>query len=188
MPVAAVNAPQWTGTWPPVSRGGRRDRMLGLRTPDLEAAALAGGASLALIAGALLFQYVGGLPPCPMCHWQRWPHIAAAVIGLGGALLIRNGVLPRPAATPMAVVAILGLLVSGAIGVFHAGVEWDLWEGPATCAGGGYVPGEDDSGVFNIVRCDVAPWSLFGISLAGYNALISFGVAGICLSLLRRRG
>jgi disulfide bond formation protein DsbB len=162
--------------------------MTGFGVRQTQAAALAGGVALALLVGALLFQYVGGLPPCPMCHWQRWPHIASAVLGLGGALLIGSGVLPRPSAAPIALIAVVGLVISGAIGIFHAGVEWDLWEGPAACVGGGYVPGEDDGGVFNIVRCDVAPWRLFGLSLAGYNALISLGIAGFCLSLLRGRG
>ena len=161
--------------------------MLGFRDRGTEAAALVGATGLALIAGALLFQYVGGLPPCPMCHWQRWSHIAAGIVGLGGALLVRNGVLPAGAGRPIALVAILGLVISGAIGVFHAGVEWDWWEGPATCTGSGYVPGQDET--FNVVRCDEAAWrdGLFGLSLAGYNALISFGLAGLCLALLKRK-
>jgi disulfide bond formation protein DsbB len=152
-------------------------------------AAIAGAASLALIAGALYTQYVWGLPPCPMCHWQRWPHIAGAVVGLGGAFLVRAGVLSAAAAKPAALVAISGLIISGSIGVFHAGVEWGLWEGPAWCGGSSYVPGQDEA-VFNIVRCDVAAWRdpFLGLSLAGYNALISFAVAGFCLSLLRRKG
>jgi disulfide bond formation protein DsbB len=161
--------------------------MLEFQTPGTKAAALAGAVSAALMAGALLFQYVGGLPPCPMCHWQRWPHIAAAVIGLGGALLIRQEVLPSAAAVPAALVAVAGLVISGLIGVYHAGVEWGFWEGLAFCGSSGYVPGQDED--FSIVRCDVAAWrdSLLGVSLAGYNALISFGAALLSLALLRRK-
>jgi disulfide bond formation protein DsbB len=163
--------------------------MAGFRESASLAAAIAGGVSLVLIAGALISQYVGGLPPCPMCHWQRWPHIAGAIVGLGGAFLVRQGVLAVPAARAAAYLAISGLMISGAIGVFHAGVEWDFWDGPAWCGASSYVPGQDDE-AFNIVRCDVAAWRdpFLGLSLAGYNALISFVVAGYCLSLLGRKG
>jgi len=154
---------------------------------DLEPGILAGTASALLLTGALGFQYLGGLPPCPMCHWQRWPHIAAILIGLGGGLLVQGGILPRVAALPIGVIAALALGLSGAIGVYHAGVEWMLWPGPATCAGLGFVPGAaDDPNAFRLVRCDVAPWRFLGLSLAGYNGLISLSVAGFCLWLSAR--
>jgi disulfide bond formation protein DsbB len=140
-------------------------------------AVLVGSGAAALIAGALLFQYAGGLPPCQMCHWQRWPHIAAAIVGIGGGLL-----LPRHARSA-SIIAILLVALSGAIGVFHAGVEWHWWQGPTECSAG---PIDFNNLRSAVVRCDVAAWRLFGISLAGYNALISFGLAAIGASLLRK--
>lgn len=157
-------------------------------TPDMRAGIFAGAVSLALLLGALLFQYVGGLPPCEMCHWQRWPHIAAAIAGLIGMALIGRGLLPRSISRAMSLFAIAALALSGLIGIYHAGVEWMLWEGPTACTGLGFDPtnmsGPD---AFRVVRCDVAAWRLFGLSLAGYNALFSLGAAALCLVLLRNR-
>ena len=121
-----------------------------------------------------------------MCIWQRWPHGAAILFGLvGGGLVIARAV-PASLARTLAVLAILALAISGAIGIFHAGVEWKLWPGPAECSGIGYVPGRDDFKPLQIVRCDEAQWRLFGISLAGYNAVLSLGAALFVWSLLRR--
>jgi disulfide bond formation protein DsbB len=161
---------------------------MGPESRSLQVGVLAGAASFALLLGALAFQYWGGLAPCEMCIWQRWPHGLAAIAGLGGAGLILVGTLPRNAAMPIALLALLGIAASGVIGVYHAGVEWMFWPGPAHCTGIGYVPGADvDIRSFRVVRCDVAQWRLFGISLAGYNALISLGVAGLGLLLLKPR-
>src|ERR1700733_4056161 len=96
---------------------------------------LLGFAALALVLGALGFQYLAHLPPCEMCHWQRWPHIAAAVIGIVGAGLIRAGLLERSAGGVLVAITALLIAGSGAIGVYHAGVEWHWWAGPATCTG-----------------------------------------------------
>src|SRR5262249_57135389 len=92
------------------------------RKPDLREmtstriAQLEGAVSLALLIGALLFQYVGHFPPCEMCHWQRWPHIASAVIGLGGGLLLAGGVLPPRFAPAGAALAVQAGSVSGELG------------------------------------------------------------------------
>jgi disulfide bond formation protein DsbB len=156
--------------------------------PDMQAGIFAGAVALSLLLGALLFQYVGGLPPCEMCHWQRWPHIAAALAGLIAMAMISAGFLPKSAARPLSLFAIVALAISGLIGIYHAGVEWMLWEGPTACTGLGFDPtapiGRD---TFRVVRCDVAAWRLFGISLAGYNALFSLGAAALSLMLLRRK-
>jgi len=147
-------------------------------------ALFAGGVSLALLLGAFAFQYLGGLAPCEMCIWQRWPHGAAILFGLVGGGLVAGHVLPPGLAKTLAILAIAAIAVSGAIGIFHAGVEWKFWPGPDACTGIGYVPGRDDN--FNVVRCDEAQWRLFGISLAGYNALFSLGVAALALAMWRR--
>ena len=97
-----------------------------LRT-DIVAIA-AGAAALALILGALGFQYLGGLPPCEMCHWQRWPHIAAAIIGILG-----GGFLPRRYAVPVVMVTILLILTSGLIGLYQTGMQYHVLPGPTAC-------------------------------------------------------
>ena len=149
---------------------------------DTAAGLLAGGVSTVLLLGAFAFQYLGGLPPCEMCIWQRWPHGAAILLGVGGGALAAAGALPAKTVRSLAWLAVIALIVTGAIGVFHAGVEWKLWPGPSYCTGVGYVPGQDD---FNIVRCDEAMWRLLGVSLAGYNAILSLSVAWIAMSWLR---
>jgi disulfide bond formation protein DsbB len=133
--------------------------------------------SLALILGALGFQYYARLPPCEMCMWQRYPHIAAAIVGIGGAIVIRAGLLDRKLGVPLVVVTALLIAASGALGVYHAGVEWHWWPGPTSCTGSAFrFQGTLDL-TAPIVRCDAAAWRLFGLSLAGYNALISLGFA-----------
>ena len=136
----------------------------------------------ALIAGALGSQYLGGLAPCEMCLWQRWPHYAA--IGLAALAFV----LPQRALVWLAALAIL---ISGGIGIFHAGVEYHWWEGLTQCS---QVPGSGGSGNIladimktPLVRCDQAQWSLFGISLAGYNAIISIAGALLIMRLLMRK-
>src|ERR1700692_4693788 len=89
-------------------------------------ALLAGAVTTALLRGAFAFQYLGGLAPCEMCIWQRWPHGAAILFGLVGGGLVWQRVLPAHLGRPLAVLAILAIAITGAIGVFHAGVEWKL--------------------------------------------------------------
>src|SRR3954470_399031 len=156
------------------------------RQTDALPALLAGTASAVLLLGAFAFQYLGGLAPCEMCIWQRWPHGVAVFFGLLGGGLVAARAVPVSLGRMLAILAILALAVSGAIGIFHAGVEWKLWPGPSECSGFGYVPGRDDFKPLQIVRCDEAQWRLFGISLAGYNALFSLGAAFMVWSLMRR--
>ena len=125
-----------------------------------------------LLAGAYVSQYGFGLFPCEMCWWQRWPHFAA--VGLAFLSTV------APPKRLWIGLAALAILVSGLIGVFHAGVEYGWWEGITGCVGNDYLSTE-------VVRCDVAPWHFLGISLAGWNALISIGSAtAIGLLLLAR--
>ena len=149
------------------------------------AAIFAGSVSLILLGGALAFQYLGGLAPCEMCIWQRWPHGFSIAAGFIGGMLVRSDLLPASWAKYLAAAAIAGLVISGAIGVFHAGVEWKFWPGPSACTGIGYVPGQEDFKPLQIVRCDEAQWRLFGLSLAGYNAIFSFVAAAIAALVLR---
>jgi disulfide bond formation protein DsbB len=139
----------------------------------------------ALMLGALGSQYIGGLYPCEMCHWQRWPHDAAIVLAM-----FAFGLRSHPAKGAMVALAGLGIFISGAIGVFHAGVEYGWWEGLTTCAktagsGGGSVLA--DIMAAPVIRCDQPQWTLAGISLAGFNALISIPAALVIWGLLRHK-
>ena len=148
-----------------------------------------GTASVLLLLGALGFQYFGHLPPCELCMWQRWPHAAAAAVGLGGPLLIRFWLAERGTAWGIAALAALLIAVSGAVGVYHAGIEWHWWPGPQSCTGAAfqYSGGHLDLNA-PVVMCDRAAWRLFGISLAGYNALISFALATAAALVLAGSG
>lgn len=135
-----------------------------------KAALMAAAGSAGLMIGALIFQYVFGMAPCKMCIWQRWPHVIAIILW---ALIYFK---------PNRLLALLGgivVLVGGCIGVYHAGVEQKWWEGPSDCTGSGLSLSDnllDMSAPVNIVMCDVIPWAMFGISMAGWNAIISFGI------------
>lgn len=134
-----------------------------------------------LLGGAFISQYGFGLYPCEMCWWQRWPHFAAL-----GFVLLSVLAAPRRLWIALAAVAILS---SGAIGAFHAGVEYGWWEGVTACST--ISPGGRDplDAIMNapLVRCDAVPWSLFGISLAGWNFLVST-IGGIAILALLARG
>jgi disulfide bond formation protein DsbB len=139
--------------------------------------------SLLLLGGAYYFQYVVGLAPCDMCLWQRYPHMLAILFGL---ITVPLMVEPKVALV-FALGAILALFATSGIGVFHAGVEQHWWQGPQACSG--RVPAglsaEDLKKWLmsaRMVRCDEIPWQLFGISMAGWNAILS-GALAIVLSL-----
>lgn len=153
-------------------------------TSRLAAPLVAFAVPLLLYGGALVSQYGFGLHPCEMCYWQRWPHQAAILLALLALVLRSNDRLMR-AFTLLAAIAIA---VSGAIGVFHAGVEYGWWEGLTTCSTGVSGPVSlSDIMAAPITRCDVPQWTLAGLSLAGFNAIFSFAGAALVLTLLRRR-
>ncbi|MDP2331789.1 MAG: disulfide bond formation protein B [Reyranella sp.] len=144
---------------------------------------LAALGSGALLGGALYFQYVVGLAPCEMCHWQRWPHIVAIVAGL---LALASFAAPRLALV-LVLIATTALIVTSAIGVFHAGVEYRWWQGPQACSGNiprGLSAEQLKKYLFGarMVRCDETVWSLWGISMAGWNALLSAVLAFVLAS------
>ena len=140
-------------------------------------ARLAGLGALALILGALGFQYIGGVKPCEMCHWQRWPHIAAAIIGILGTAMLRD----RARALAFIVTGLV--LVSGLIGLYQTGMQVGILPGPSSCSGHRFVLG---SNMVPDVQCDVVSWQLFGLSLAAYNAIFSFLIAGLAGFALMR--
>ncbi len=139
---------------------------------------------LTLLAGAYLSQYGFGLYPCEMCWWQRYAHFAA----LAWALLA----FAVPMQRSCIVLAALAIAVSAAIGAFHAGVEYGWWQGFTACtAPASGSAGEDPLKAIleaPLVRCDVAPWTLAGVSLAGWNFLFSLAGALAIALLLTRKG
>ncbi len=135
----------------------------------------------ALMLGALGSQYIGGLYPCEMCYWQRWPHDVAIVLAL-----FAFGTRVDRAAHILVALAALAIMTSGAIGVFHAGVEYGWWQGITTCATTAAGVSLEDIMRAPVVRCDVPQWTLFGVSLAGFNAIISLGAGLLILGLLGR--
>jgi disulfide bond formation protein DsbB len=143
---------------------------------------LAAGGSAALILSALGFQHLGGMAPCELCYWQRYPHWAA--IGIGAVALL----------VPIAALCLLGALAAlttAGIGLYHTGVERDWWEGPAACSSGP-ASGMSADDLFAqimaapLVRCDEVPWQLFGLSMASWNMLASLALVACWIMAFRR--
>ncbi|RBI85118.1 disulfide bond formation protein B [Rhodosalinus halophilus] len=144
---------------------------------------IAAGGSALLLAAAFAFQHLGGLAPCALCLWQRWPHAAAVALG-GLGLMLPGAVLPLFGAVAAG--------ASGGLGVYHVGVEQGWWQGPATCSGSG------DIGALSVeelaarimaapvVRCDEIAWSFGGLSMAGWNAVLSFALAAVWIAAAAR--
>jgi disulfide bond formation protein DsbB len=135
-----------------------------------------------LLAGAYLGQYGFELYPCEMCWWQRYPHFAAVALALLSFV--------APPKRGWIALAGLAILVSGLIGAYHAGVEYGWWQGLTACTGTietGTGNALDAILAAPLVRCDQVQWSLLGISLAGWNFLVSTASALAIFVLLRRK-
>src|SRR5438094_10397044 len=138
---------------------------------------------LALLGGALGSQYLGGLHPCEMCYWQRWPHAAAILL----AALAFTAPAPSTRSRILTVLAALAIAVSGAIGVYHAGVEAKIFEGFTQCT----VLSRSSSTAellkqithAPLVRCDEVQFRFLGLSLAAWNAILSLGGAALIVAL-----
>ncbi|MBQ1202580.1 MAG: disulfide bond formation protein B [Loktanella sp.] len=138
---------------------------------------LAGAGSFTLLAGAYLFQALG-YPPCAMCLWQRWPHMVAILIAV---LALRFGGRALPALGAVAAGT------TGALGIFHTGVERGFWQGPTSCAGGGGMQGMSGADLLSldgprIVMCDQVTWEFLTLSMASWNAIASFALMAIWIS------
>jgi disulfide bond formation protein DsbB len=142
--------------------------------------AAAGLGSLLLLLAAWGFQ-AAGYAPCKLCVWQRWPHAGAVVLATVGLL--------APVA-PVIAAGGLAAATTAAVGVYHAGVERGIWQGPSTCTAGdigGLTPEQLMDQIMNapLVRCDEVAWQLLGISMAGWNAILSVGLVLVWLSAWR---
>ena len=139
--------------------------------------------SVGLLGGAFAFQHIGGLYPCQLCLWQRWPHAAAILIGIIALATGWRG---------LAWAGALAALATAGIGGFHVGVEQGWWEGLATCTAGS-ISGISTADLLNPaapisapVRCDAIAWEMLGISMAGWNMILSLVLAGIWVAGARR--
>lgn len=151
------------------------------RTAPLLVLALATATTL----GFFFFEHILGYVPCALCLEQRWPYYIALPLILVAVFVSREANLGR---WPTWLMAAIGLIfvVSAVLGLRHAGVEWGWWPGPSDCgSGAGAFAGSIDdlnaalSSSITIVPCDKAAWRFLGISLAGYNFLISLALAAI---------
>ncbi len=168
----------------------RDTRINRLRRDPVAAAAFVvfvlGGAT---ILGAWYFQLVVKLPPCPLCLEERIPYYIVIPLSLltAFAALVQA---PRKLIAVGFLAIIAAMLCGAALGTYHAGVEWKFWPGPTDCSGpvtdftkrGSLL---DQLQSVQVVRCDEAAWRLFGVSLAGYNVLISLALAAIAACGLR---
>jgi disulfide bond formation protein DsbB len=139
--------------------------------------------SASLLIGAFAFQYIGGMYPCTLCVWQRWPHAAAVVIAI---LALATGWRALPYAGALAA------LTSAGIALFHTGVERLWWNGLASCSGNS-IAGLSMEDLLNPaitiaapIRCDVVAWEMFGLSMASWNGILSIILAMIWLAAARR--
>ncbi len=150
------------------------------RAPTLALIATAG--SLALLAGAFIFQAFG-YAPCELCLLQRWPHLVAILAG--GAVYVTGW-------RQLAWGGALAALTTALLGIYHTGIERGFWQGPTTCTSNG-VTGVSAEDLLTqilqapLIRCNEVAWSLFGLSMASWNAVFSLGLVVLWLMAARRR-
>jgi disulfide bond formation protein DsbB len=166
------------------------DRVIARLTERRTAIALILVVAAATIATALFSQHVLGYIPCKLCYWQRQPYYVAIPAAL--ALIV----LPLSDRVRQAGLWLLGLVfvVGAALGAYHAGVEWGFWLGPADC-GGGSSPAAGSVGDFlkqlettRVVSCTEAAFRVLGLSMAGWNVVVSLALAGLAAVAAQRPG
>lgn len=153
--------------------------------PAVTAALIIAAVGAAAILGAYFFQYVIGLAPCPLCLEQRIPYYVAIPLALIVAA-VAAGAAPRGVVAAGLIIVALAMLIGAGLGVYHAGIEWKWWPGPTECSGEFSAPKSagdllQQMQTTSVVRCDQAAWRFLGLSLAGYNVLISLALAAVAL-------
>jgi disulfide bond formation protein DsbB len=151
--------------------------------PAAAAATAIAALGLATIAGFFFFQYVLGYPPCPLCLEQRIAYYVS--VPLAAMILLGLSVGSSRKVLTLALLAIAAaMLWNTGLGVYHSGIEWHWWPGPQDCSGP--TPNFSAGGTIlqqiertRVIRCDEAPWRFLGLSLAGYNVLISLLLAAV---------
>jgi disulfide bond formation protein DsbB len=156
---------------------------LARKEPVAAAAVVVAAVGIAAILGAYFFQFVIGLKPCPLCLEQRVAYYVS--IPLAAMILLGLSVGSSRKVLILALVAIaVAMLYNAGLGVYHSGVEWHWWQGPQDCSG--TAPNFSGGGSLieqmnkaRVVRCDEAAWRFLGLSLAGYNVLVSLSLAAV---------
>ena len=172
-----------------------------MRTAEPERTLPVAGAALAIavvgaatLLGAWYFQYVLHYQPCPLCLEQRIPYYVGVPLALVVALAAKFAA-PRPVLIAGFIALALAMAIGAILAAYHAGVEWQFWPGPQECSGdpnfGRTGSLLEQLNTVIVVRCDEAAWRLFGVSLAGYNVVISAALTCVALwgvrATLRRR-
>jgi disulfide bond formation protein DsbB len=153
--------------------------------PALTAALAVAVIAAVTLAGAWFFQLVLDIRPCPLCLEQRYAYYLAVPLGALVAFAALRGA-PRPVLLAGLGLLVLAALANAWLGTYHAGVEWGLWQGPTDCTGPVGNLGSAGNllerlGTVKVIRCDEVQWRFLGLSLAGYNVLISLLMAAIAL-------
>src|SRR3954453_11693511 len=151
--------------------------------PALTAALAVAVIAAATLAGAWFFQLVLDIRPCPLCLEQRYAYYLAVPLGLLVAFVGARGA-PRPVLLAGLALLLVAALANAWLGGYHAGVEWKFWQGPTDCTGPVGNLGSAGSllerlDTVKVIRCDEVQWRFLGLSLAGYNVLISLLMAAI---------
>ncbi len=159
---------------------------LAIPDPTAHAAYKTGALALVLALGtivaALGFEYLGGYLPCPLCLEQRYAYYAGVPVLFAALVALSAG--HRRSAGLLFLLVTIAFLANAALGIYHAGAEWQFWPGPQSCAGvqelttsaGGLLDSLQNT---NVIRCDEAAWRFMGVSLAGWNAVVSLLVAAL---------
>jgi disulfide bond formation protein DsbB len=134
------------------------------------------------IVGAWIFEWFG-YAPCPLCLMQRWAYYAVIPLSL---LLVLLGGQHRAILSYGLIVVALIMVASVIFGVYHSGIEWKWWPGPGTCEGA-LSGGLPQLGNEPVIGCDEAAIRILGLSLAGWNAVISFALAAVALIGAKRK-
>ena len=135
--------------------------------------------SVLLLLGALAFQYLGNLPPCKLCYWQRYPHILAIIFGV---------IYSYTSIGTIAFIPAVATLSSAGVGAYHFGIEQEFWPGPNTCSSGNVDNISTDALIEQIMsapitKCDEVLWLFLNISMAGWNTIFSAFLGLLWISL-----
>lgn len=142
--------------------------------------------AIAALAGAFAFQHLGGLEPCPICIWQRWPYAVGIVLVVSGMGLSKTGLAPF-----LYGAALLTFLGGAGLSAWHAGIEYGFWAGPASCGTGTDLRNLSGEALLDaleatpLVRCDAPQWTLGGVSLAGWSFLTQVAISIMIAPTLR---
>ena len=153
--------------------------------PAAVAALAIAATAAATLAGAWFFQLVLDIRPCPLCLEQRYAYYLALPLALLVAFAAARGA-PRQVVLAGFALLLLAALANAWLGGYHAGVEWKFWQGPTDCSGPIVNLGSAGSllerlDTEKVIRCDEVQWRFLGLSLAGYNVLISLAMAAIAV-------